>query len=170
MSHIEAYSYEQNINDVSLRDIRLHSRHLRILEELQEIAVQKAGMKGFRVAAGLVLRNRIISVGWNRTKSHPFQRRHTKHPEAIYSHAETMAIHEATKRHFVDLSRATLYVVRVSAKGERALARPCVGCLDAITDYDIPRVIYSTFTNDLTDHACGANCIHTRLGYEIWDL
>ena len=50
-----------------------------------------------KFAAAVVHRNRIVSVGFNRMKSHPFQAKYAKNSEAIYLHAEIHSIKNALR-------------------------------------------------------------------------
>ena len=56
----------------------------------QAISIEKAG--GARIGAAIVLKNKVISFGRNKNKTHPFQLEYAKKPEALYLHAENDAI------------------------------------------------------------------------------
>ena len=103
-----------------------------------------------KLAACLVLRNEVISVGFNSDKSHPLQKRFAKNTDAIFKHAEVDCIIKALK--IVDeddLKNATLYVYRVKKqnKGDTGwvsgLAEPCPGCQKAIEHFGIKRTVFS---------------------------
>ena len=103
-----------------------------------------------KLAACLVIRNEIISVGFNSDKSHPLQKRFAKNNDAIFKHAEVDCIIKALK--IVDeddLKNATLYVYRVKKqnKGDTGwvsgLAEPCPGCQKAIEHFGIKRTVFS---------------------------
>ncbi len=97
------------------------------------------------LAACVVKRNKIISFGHNKNKTHPLQNKFTKHPEAIYLHAEIDAIKNALKRVSTeDLLGSTLYVVRTKKDGSEGLAKPCKGCMQAIESFGISKVVYTT--------------------------
>lgn len=104
-----------------------------------------------KLAACLVIRNEIISVGFNSDKSHPLQKRFSKNTEAIFKHAEVDCIIKALKIvDEEDLKDATLYVHRVKKqnKGDAnwvtGMAEPCPGCVKAIEHFGIKRTVYST--------------------------
>lgn len=104
-----------------------------------------------KLAACLVIRNEIISVGFNSDKSHPLQKRFSKNTEAIFKHAEVDCIIKALKIvDEEDLKDATLYVHRVKKqnKGDAnwvtGMAEPCPGCAKAIEHFGIKRTVYST--------------------------
>lgn len=104
-----------------------------------------------KLAASLVIRNEIISVGYNSYKTHPLQKRFSKNIEAIFKHAEVDCIINAL-RHVEpeDLEKATLYVHRVKklTKDHKywsdGYSEPCCGCKQAIEHFKIKRVVYST--------------------------
>lgn len=125
---------------------QIQSRDIKHLNTTLKVAKDVEGAGGAKVAAMLVVRNDIISFGYNRKdKTHPFQARFGKNHEAIYPHAETLCIYNAIKRHGVDiLKRATLYVGRIKKDGSWGMAKPCSGCMGAIAQYGIKRVIYTT--------------------------
>ena len=120
----------------------------RVIKHLQLIAEDLAPVSNARLAAALLYKNKIVSVGCNQDKSHPFAFEYSKNPEAIYLHAETDCILKAKKRLGErELARSTLVVVRVKSgcNGGRefGLARPCLGCSNCIEDHNIRRVIYT---------------------------
>lgn len=104
-----------------------------------------------KLAASLVIRNEIISVGFNSYKTHPLQKRFSKNIEAIFKHAEVDCIINALR--YVEpeeLEKATLYVYRVK-KLEKdhkewvdGISEPCCGCKAAINHFKIRKVVYST--------------------------
>lgn len=123
------------------------------MNKLLEIARDQPLIFGVRLAAALYKGNKLVSYGFNSTKSHPFQKRWAYHPKAIYTHAEIDAIRNALKRD-EDLDRCTLYVARV-VNGQPALANPCDGCWSAIKAFGIKQVYWT-----LNGHGTG---IYTRV-------
>ena len=127
------------------------SRDLRIMNFLRRQAIDVAPVGSARIAAAVSFRNEIISLGHCQKRTHPFQARFSKNPEAIYLHAETNAISNALnhlrKR---DLERASLYVYRVKRPSKDSeefidgLAKPCAGCMRAILAFNLNKVVYST--------------------------
>lgn len=120
-----------------------------ILHTLAKIA-EANDDSNIRFAAAVVCRNKIVSIGYNRNKSHPFQAKYAKNPEAIYLHAEVHAIKNALREISVeDLKNAELYISRVkkSKAGDNhfiwGLSKPCVGCARAIAEFGIKRTIYT---------------------------
>lgn len=130
----------------------LTNRDKRILNALTKIAVKLEPVKSSRIAAALVYKNDIISIGTCSYRTHTFQSKFTKNPHAIHLHAETDAIRQALNSvHPDELKKATLYIQRSkldrNKKWVNGSAKPCSGCLKAIIQYDIKRVIYSTETD-----------------------
>ena len=109
-----------------------------------------------KLAACLVIRNEVISVGFNSEKSHPMQKRFGKNSESIFKHAEVDAILGALRHIDSDLlKRSTLYVFRVKKKNKGdmtlvdGMAEPCSGCKKAIEHFGIKKVVYSTDRPDM---------------------
>ena len=101
-----------------------------------------------KVAAALVYKNKIISIGLNHKKSCPFQKKHSLNDDSIYLHAENLAIKRALKiLTSQEMFKSNLFVCRIKFDHDlnvlRGLARPCKGCQKAIQKYGIQKVIYS---------------------------
>lgn len=115
---------------------------IRLAHKLAQDSLPHAGA---RVCAILAHRGEILSVGFNSSKSHPFQARYRKNPHAVFWHAETAAINNAIKRdNSRFLTRSTMYVLRLTHAGNTALSMPCEGCARAILEHQIPRVLYTS--------------------------
>jgi len=127
-----------------------HEKVLDLLSVVAEGVARNTTASGARLAAAIVYKNRIISVGVNQKRSHPFHAKYSTNEDAIFLHAETDTIRTAL-RHLTEkqLSKATLYVCRIKHEdGPKTplvwgLARPCVGCQRAIATFDIKGVVYS---------------------------
>jgi len=121
--------------------------HDHFMSLITKLAIGSEGVTGTRMAACVVYKNRVISFGLNRLKSHPFQQKFSKNSDSIYLHAETDAIKNALR--FVDvddLKKSTLYICRIkkiSKKDCWGLSKPCSGCQKAISTFGIKNVIYS---------------------------
>ena len=121
-----------------------------ILNTLTKVA-EANDDSNIRFAAAIVYRNKIVSIGLNHNKSHPFQAKYARNPEAIFLHAEIHAIKNALREVDVDeLSKCDIYITRVKRKkaGDKqfvwGLSKPCPGCQRAIVEFGIRRTIYST--------------------------
>jgi tRNA(Arg) A34 adenosine deaminase TadA len=86
--------------------------------------------------------------GWNSYKSHPLQARFaekTGSPEKLSIHSEISAIVEAVQKGRVrDFRGYTMYIARLLGDGTPALAKPCLSCLAAITEFGINQVEWTT--------------------------
>ena len=124
-----------------------HDRVFQILDRICESQESPAFRK--RIAAALVHKNNILSVGVNKTKTHPFQARHSHHPEKLFLHAETDCLSRAIRQMSPrDISRATLYISRIKLDDlgnySRGIAKPCLGCQKSIASLGISKVCYTT--------------------------
>jgi tRNA(Arg) A34 adenosine deaminase TadA len=132
----------------------LQARDLRYMNFLRRMAGNVAPVRNARLASALVLGNNIISVGYNRKRSDPFQARFGKNAESIYMHAEIHAIKQALNYISADdFRKSTLYVARVKRPNPKSRdfvdgqACPCLGCKRAILEFGIKRVIHTTDDN-----------------------
>lgn len=118
-----------------------------ILKTLRAVAEGSAPVKSARIAAAVVYKGSIISVGTNSYKTDPLQAKYSKNEHAIFMHAEILAIKRALKiLSKEEMKKAHLYVVRrKNAAGimQDGLAKPCIGCQRAIDDVQIQKVIYT---------------------------
>ena len=98
-----------------------------------------------KVGCVITLRNEVISVGYNRNKTHPLQAQFAAiagRPEAIWLHAEMSALLKLNSND--DNSLCKLYVSRRIKNGDLALAKPCEICTEAIKAYGIREIFYTT--------------------------
>lgn len=124
-------------------------RHTKHLERLTSVASKLPPVKASRVAACIVYKGRVVSVGVNSKRTDTFQKRFSKNEHAIYLHAEIAAIKAAKKHLSLDeLKKSTLYVCRVRFENddptpEWGMSKPCEGCRRAIIEYQIHQVVYT---------------------------
>jgi tRNA(Arg) A34 adenosine deaminase TadA len=94
-----------------------------------------------------VYRNKIISYGFNSIKTHPLQKQFGSTKQSIHLHAEIDAIKNALKKISINqLQKSDLYIARskcISGKVVKAIAKPCIGCQRAITNFNINNVFYT---------------------------
>lgn len=92
----------------------------------------------------------VIATGFNSHKTSPLQKAYNRcrcfeeydtTPHSL--HAEIAAI-SSVKHLDVDWSKAEIYVYRKLKNGDRSYARPCAGCMKAISDLGIKNIFYST--------------------------
>ena len=103
-----------------------------------------------RHASAIVYRNQVAAFGFNSLKSHPLQVKYGKNSESIFLHSEVDAIKNSLRSLSLrELSRSTIYVARIkqiSSVDNRlvpGMSCPCAGCMRAIVEFDIKRVIYT---------------------------
>lgn len=126
-----------------------NNKHTKILNLLSKIASEVPPVAAARLASAIVIRNDIISIGVNRNKSHPFQKRFGKNDQSIYLHAEINAIRNALREvPLNELKKATLYVARVKKTNlgifQWGIAKPCEGCMMCADHFEIRNIVYST--------------------------
>ena len=125
------------------------SRNAKMIQTLSKIAEDVPIAGRARIAAAIVHKNEIISIGTNQSKSHPLQAKFSRHYQAIHIHAEIDAIARAVKR--IDskrLAQSTLYIARVKLDRTGGdwmwgLSKPCSGCARAIASFDIKNVVWT---------------------------
>jgi deoxycytidylate deaminase len=131
-------------------------KYLSYLEKIAEaIPAAAHNRKGrvlrTRIAACIVYKNEIVSIGINQLKSHPFQAKFSRHEDSIFLHAETDAIKNSLKHISVEqLSKSSLFVCRIKYAEQkkkkiqmRGLCMPCEGCQRAIATFNIKKVVYT---------------------------
>lgn len=128
-----------------------NKKHDKIMNILSASAYAIEPVASARIAACIVLKNKIISFGYCQKKTHPLQKKYGKNNECVYLHAEIDAIRNALNFYDIsDLKKATLYVCRVKSDSKNhkkmvlGLAKPCCGCQRAIANFELKNVIYST--------------------------
>lgn len=140
--------------------------HKKRFDYLKPIAEDVAPVRNAKLSAMLVYKGKIVSVGINQYKSHPFAAKYSKNKDAIFLHAEADCILKASRKlseH--ELKKSILYVCRVKhdapKKGKIVFgkAKPCCGCEECIRAHGIKTVIYTEesefgklcFTTELYD-------------------
>ena len=104
-----------------------------------------------RLGAVLIYKGKVMSVGWNSTKTSPLQRQLNRYrgydvdaPESHNTlHAEVACLTKARDLD-IDWGRASLFVYRIKYYGSRGLSRPCCGCQELIKSMGIKNIYYST--------------------------
>lgn len=118
------------------------------LDILKTIAEDVEPVSRAQHAAMVIYRKKVVSIGVNQMKTHPFAAKYSKNPEAIFLHAEASAILSAKRKlSESELKKATLIVCRVKhdTKGNPlfGMSKPCEGCARCIEEHGIKTVIYS---------------------------
>jgi len=119
---------------------------------LHDIAEDATLVRHSRHAACVVHRDRILSIGTAKYKSHPIMQRYQTVargriavvPEQIYLHAEVDAILRAANRFGTEILKdSSLHVLRLTKGGNVSLSKPCVVCERVINAFDITDVHWS---------------------------
>lgn len=125
------------------------------LEECVEFLLGEAQhqkpVRNARIAAGLLYKGELVTVGYNKLKSHPFQKRFAKNEDAIFLHAENDCLVNGINEvpdilNYLD--KCALLVARCKRGPSgwiSGIAKPCSGCQRAAAHFGISKVYY---TND----------------------
>ena len=120
------------------------NHHKKIFKVLEKVATAVEPVSSARVAAAVVIKNSIVSIGFNQWKTHPFQAKFSKNGNAIHLHAENHALVNALRSIPVEhLEKASIYVCRVKADNQWGLSKPCPGCMRAIASLNVKSVFYT---------------------------
>ena len=135
----------------------MKKRDLKIMKLLRRLAIDNEGVRRrFKLAAAIVNKRTIISIGLNEMRTHPLQGKFKKNNDSLFLHAEIAAIANALN-HIPkeELRDSSLFVYRVKRKSSfnhrdwiDGIAFPCEGCMSAIISFGLKRVIYSTDEQD----------------------
>ncbi len=88
-----------------------------------------------KIGAVIVKRNKILSTGFNKLKTHPL----SPHPFRS-CHAEFVAISFLSSE---QLKGSTIFVYRETKQGELANSRPCSYCYSLIKSKGIKKIVYT---------------------------
>ncbi len=114
----------------------------RLIEIGYALKPLKQDFRSFHVA-GIFKKNRLISIGTNEKKSHPFALKNG-YPWANNGiHAECLAIIRAKLE---DFSNHTLIVIRIDNSGKINLSKPCHYCSNLISKMSFSKVLFSNAT------------------------
>ena len=116
-----------------------------------DFATEAQRCGGQKVCALVVIKKKIVSVGFNSGKNHPIAKRFARdnREDLLVPHAETRALLNASKKiEIEDFRKATVYVARATMTGDKGyyiwgLAKPCNGCHRAISFFGVKRVVYT---------------------------
>ena len=130
--------------------------HYNFLKYLELVLLEKPHVYNVRIAAAIVHKRDLLSIGFNSTKTHPLQARHADHPDRVHMHAEVNAICGSFKSK-QDLDGCTIYICRLKyADSDKSSViwgnvKPCDSCFKLIKDYNFKQIIY---TLDGVDRYC----------------
>ena len=102
----------------------------------------------YQIGCVVVLNHRIISVGFNTTKTDTLQKKYNKErftEESCHmAHAELLALKPLLYDNTIDTSKLKVYVYRELKTGKLGCARPCKSCMKLIKDIGIRYIYYTT--------------------------
>ena len=125
------------------------SKDQKYIDLTSKVAQDVIPVSNARIASALVIGNTVVGLGRNSYKTHPLQAKYGKTEHTIHLHAEIDAIKNSLRRVSVDdLTKATIYISRVKKRDRKrgfvpGLSAPCSGCMGAITDFGLKRIVYS---------------------------
>lgn len=137
----------------------MNSRSLRFFKVAAAVGLTSDYVR-VNIGAVIVQNNDVISVGVNKNRSHPTQRKYnyiyrftendgcnteSKH----LLHAEMDAI---VKAKHLDLTGASIYVSRRTINGKLGMCRPCPACMGAIIDVGITDIYYTSADGHHYEH------------------
>lgn len=123
------------------------------VDVLKEVAIAIPNpVKNYRIAAAVLDKNSIVSIGVNSYKTSPFQLKYGRNPYSMHIHAEVAAIKNALRRITVyELGYCDIVVVRLKKMSfigpdifTYGLAKPCSGCVSCINAFGIKKVYHTT--------------------------
>ena len=98
----------------------------------------------------LVRRNKILSIGINRDKTHPINRRNPKFGDegqdiscTKLTCAELVAINRSKNQKNIDYPKTKMINIRIKRDGSLGLGRPCESCQSLLNYFGIKEVYYS---------------------------
>lgn len=124
-------------------------------KRLQEIAESlidwEDGMR-CRHFSFVIYKNRIITIGLNKPKTHPTNLRNRKisyitgEDYSQYKHtcSEFNSIIKLKKKTNIDTKKCTLINIRYDRNKKIAMAKPCMSCANLLKYFEFKKVIWST--------------------------
>lgn len=91
----------------------------------------------WRLGSCLVRAGNVLAAAPNKIRHHP------RDIQVYTVHSEKAALNIAK-----NTTKSTIYVVRIGARGELRMARPCSCCLKSLVEAGVNRVVWSTCDND----------------------
>lgn len=101
----------------------------------------------YKVGCVVACKNKILSVGYNTSKTHPLQREfnikrgvNPQYPSRL--HAEINALSKINDMD-LDWEKVSVYIYREHKNGVPACARPCNACMQMIKSLGIKNIFYT---------------------------
>lgn len=123
-------------------------RLYRVTKLANESSFVKISGRVVKVGSSIYLGNKCISSAVNSNKTHTKVEKYNQvlpFKKTPFLHAEVAALISASKKiDTKEFKYCTLYVSRNLNKGGCGFARPCPACMEAIKEYGIHKVVYTT--------------------------
>jgi len=94
--------------------------------------------------AFVVAKSKIVKIGFNSPKTHPFNLQHPYHHKDNANSGLHAELAVCLKMRQDDLSNYEMIVIRHDNDGHLAISKPCQGCLSVLKQFGISDVYYST--------------------------
>lgn len=123
---------------------------LRNLEKAKKVS-KFSNFPRQKVGCVLMLKNKILAIGYNSTKTYPIQKKYNqfrkfsridKTTHNGFIHAEMMCL-QKTKYLKINWEDVVLYVARIKVDGSQGLAKPCPACIKAIKERGVGTIYYT---------------------------
>lgn len=132
-------------------DFDFTQRHLKYFSHARSMA-DMSDYTRCPIGCIAVYKNRIIGYGFNSHRTHPLQQQYNQYRDfgnnqenvRAAIHAEIAVISQLKRLENIDYSKVELYIYRKCRSREHGIARPCSGCLKAITEIGIKKVFYTS--------------------------
>lgn len=128
--------------------MELTKRHRAYFKAAHSIS-ELSNFKKTKVGCIAVYNHRIISTGYNTSRTCPLQKKYNKYrfdEETPHSgHAEVLCLKPLISNKDIDFSKVQLYIWRNLSDGSLALARPCKSCMALIKDLGIRKIYYTNY-------------------------
>lgn len=104
-----------------------------------------------KMGSVIVYKNKVISIGYNTSKSHPLQKEYNKYrscddrffdtdKHSNGMHCELMALNNAKK--FKDLSKCSIFIYSNKKDGSPRLSKCCKACQKMLLDNGLKNIYY----------------------------
>lgn len=88
----------------------------------------------------LIKSGKIVHIGWNKKRTHPFNLQHPYHEGFVGLHSELDVCLKSGKD---DLSGYEIVVIRVNRNDKLTMSKPCNGCASVLKQFGIKDIWYS---------------------------
>lgn len=101
-----------------------------------------------KIGSVLVYKNKVISVGYNMKKSHPYQKILNKYGKYNqdrinnYLHSEINCL-LSVKDLNINWNKVYIFIYREDKNGNLAMCKPCSSCVNALKEIGIKKVFYT---------------------------